>query len=353
MKKFLLFLLIFSSIFKSYSQVGVGTITPAASAVLDITSTTKGVLVPRMTVVQRGTISPTTAGLLVYQTDGASGFYFHTGSEWKQLANVTATSAQISSLDFNNAKLEPSTYTSTTNYTGVLKIPYAGGNGGTYANGASSIASTGVTGLTATLQGGTLNYGSGELTYNVMGTPSAASPNTATFSIPPTLNASGGSAVVGRGPVLQIGEFVAASYTIPKTTAEQVTFLLSTHVANNSSLPSVPVIDGLQADLNGNGTNFYLPRIRNISGSNLTVSYQTVAPSVNQSKTQLNLLMNNGSAHNVDFDDNVYWTTTNAEVITTNVQVPVGNTYRWYEYKWWAMEVGSNKIIFISIERKL
>lgn len=49
----------------------------------------------------------------------------------------------------------------------------------------------------------------------------------------------------------------------------------------------------------------------------------------------------------------VPWITTNAEVITTNVQVPVGNTYRLYEYKWWAMEVGSNKIIFISIERKL
>jgi hypothetical protein len=46
MKKFLLFLLIFSLTTKSYSQVGVGTITPAASAVLDITSITKGVLVP-------------------------------------------------------------------------------------------------------------------------------------------------------------------------------------------------------------------------------------------------------------------------------------------------------------------
>ena len=40
-----------------YAQVGIGTATPAASAKLDITSTTQGLLVPRLTTIQRNAIS--------------------------------------------------------------------------------------------------------------------------------------------------------------------------------------------------------------------------------------------------------------------------------------------------------
>ncbi|HMQ07525.1 MAG TPA: hypothetical protein PKC30_09505 [Saprospiraceae bacterium] len=59
---------------------GIGTTTPDASAVLDITSTDKGVLVPRMLENQRTMIFSSATGLLVYQADGASGFYFYDGS---------------------------------------------------------------------------------------------------------------------------------------------------------------------------------------------------------------------------------------------------------------------------------
>ena len=45
----------------------------AASAMLDVTSTTQGMLVPRMTASQRGTIGSPVTGLLVYQTDGTAG----------------------------------------------------------------------------------------------------------------------------------------------------------------------------------------------------------------------------------------------------------------------------------------
>ncbi|CAA7196678.1 FISUMP domain-containing protein [Chryseobacterium potabilaquae] len=60
------------------------------------------------------------------------------------------------------------------------QIPYTGGNGSSYPSGAP-IASTGVTGLTATLQAGTLANGNGALTYTITGTPSGA--GTASFSI--------------------------------------------------------------------------------------------------------------------------------------------------------------------------
>ena len=51
------------------AQVGIGTTNPAASAELDISSTTKGVLLPRMTKVQIQAIANPTKGLLVYCLD--------------------------------------------------------------------------------------------------------------------------------------------------------------------------------------------------------------------------------------------------------------------------------------------
>lgn len=66
-----------------FSQaVGIGTNTPHASAQLDVTSTTKGVLFPRMTLVQRNAIASPTAGLMIYQTDNTPGFYFFDGTFW-------------------------------------------------------------------------------------------------------------------------------------------------------------------------------------------------------------------------------------------------------------------------------
>ncbi|MCF6365344.1 MAG: hypothetical protein L3J35_03995 [Bacteroidales bacterium] len=61
---------------------------PDASAILDITSTNSGILIPRMTEAQRGTIDLTGSpvGILVYQTDGAvPGFYYYNGTDWQNL----------------------------------------------------------------------------------------------------------------------------------------------------------------------------------------------------------------------------------------------------------------------------
>ena len=64
---------------------------PNASAQLDVKSTTKGILVPRMTAAQRGNIFSPAAGLLVYQTDTPAGYYFFNGTNWKYEIDVLST----------------------------------------------------------------------------------------------------------------------------------------------------------------------------------------------------------------------------------------------------------------------
>jgi hypothetical protein len=50
---------------------------PDPSAMLDAKSTTKGILVPRMTMAQRNAIVSPASGLMIYQTDNTPGFYFN------------------------------------------------------------------------------------------------------------------------------------------------------------------------------------------------------------------------------------------------------------------------------------
>jgi hypothetical protein len=58
-----------------------------ASAILDVKSTTQGMLTPRMTQAQRNLIASPATGLLVYQTDGTAGFYFYNGTAWISLSS--------------------------------------------------------------------------------------------------------------------------------------------------------------------------------------------------------------------------------------------------------------------------
>ncbi len=96
MKKFIIFFLSVLFFLQGYSQqnVGIGTTTPNTSAILDLTSTTRALLIPRMTATERGNIASPTAGMLVYQTNtvgvSAFGFYVYEGTAptatWKRLA---------------------------------------------------------------------------------------------------------------------------------------------------------------------------------------------------------------------------------------------------------------------------
>lgn len=71
--------------------------TADASAILDVQSDTKGILIPRMRENQRNLIDLPATGLLVFQTDGASGFYFYDGARWVHLVTDESLSGEITS----------------------------------------------------------------------------------------------------------------------------------------------------------------------------------------------------------------------------------------------------------------
>lgn len=81
------FLLLMS---EAQNNAGFGTTTPNASAIVEMQSTTQGVLVPRMTAVQRLAIvtNASTEGLLVYDLDSLCFFYYKAGV-WTSLCNGT------------------------------------------------------------------------------------------------------------------------------------------------------------------------------------------------------------------------------------------------------------------------
>lgn len=56
-----------------------------ASAMLDISSQNKGLLVPRLTNEQKSSIVKPAEGLLIYQTDSLEGFYYFDGERWRNL----------------------------------------------------------------------------------------------------------------------------------------------------------------------------------------------------------------------------------------------------------------------------
>ena len=64
------------------AQVGIGTETPNSSSLLELSSTSKGLLVPRMEESQKNAISSPAQGLLIFQTNGVVGFYSYVGSNW-------------------------------------------------------------------------------------------------------------------------------------------------------------------------------------------------------------------------------------------------------------------------------
>jgi len=142
MKLFLYALFFFS--LNIYSQVGIGTTSPDSSSQLDIVSTNKGILIPRLTVVQRIAVSNPADGLLVYQTDDIIGFYYFNGTNWVRIldkskdGNPTGTIISFTINTVPNGYLEcDGSAVSRSTYTDLFSVigtNYGAGNGTTTFN---------------------------------------------------------------------------------------------------------------------------------------------------------------------------------------------------------------------------
>ncbi|CAN5842882.1 hypothetical protein BH11BAC4_BH11BAC4_07590 [soil metagenome] len=101
-KKITVFLLLSLVLMKAEGQIGIGVNPPDPSAMLHVQDTAKGMLIPRMTAVQKNAIVSPAEGLLIYQTDAEKGFWFYNNGQWR--TNFGGKSTIYLSDDITNAE---------------------------------------------------------------------------------------------------------------------------------------------------------------------------------------------------------------------------------------------------------
>jgi hypothetical protein len=208
MKKGILLVVIAIFCSKVQAQVGVGTSTPASSAQLEVSSTTKGFLPPRMTLAQKLAIANPAQGLIIYCTNcGTNGEpeYFN-GTSWLNMSGGAAGKATptvnvtIGSYTYNGSAQGPNSATNTGtgstytySYAGTGSTTYGPSatrptNAGSYtvtvslaasSDGNYNAASTSATAFTIAKATPTVTPTIGTYSYN-LASPTAQGPSAAT-----------------------------------------------------------------------------------------------------------------------------------------------------------------------------
>ncbi|RMZ59226.1 hypothetical protein D1632_06135 [Chryseobacterium nematophagum] len=169
-------------------RIGMGTSSPEPSAILDLTSTTLGLLPPRMTKVQMDAILHPSYGLVVFCEDCfgpnkgclmINDSVTPTTPNWGSLCSTNVATGIIDDLQCANATTSGALHSGVAASGVSTTIPYSGGHNGTHF--AGNFNSTGVTGLVAHINDGFISDGNGTLVFEITGTPSAA--GTASFNI--------------------------------------------------------------------------------------------------------------------------------------------------------------------------
>ena len=241
-----------NTLFAQNNNVGIGTITPAPSALLDIDASplnNKGMLVPRLSAIQRLAIPAPSNSLLVFDTDSACFFYWNAiVSSWKSLCNTGATGIIGSTgVTGNNG---------TTGATGMIGSTGSyGSTGSTGATGSTgnigttgSSGSTGVTGFTGAI-GYPGNTGSTGITGLVGVTGSTGTDLGTHWTINGNANTIAGTNFIGTNDAVDLAIFTNNTEKIRITSSGNVG--IGTTSPNSSAL----------VDMTSANKGFAMPRL--------------------------------------------------------------------------------------------
>ncbi|MCA0382335.1 MAG: hypothetical protein LCH58_09255 [Bacteroidetes bacterium] len=148
-----------------FSQIGIGS-NPHPSAILDLSNSGRGFLLPRLSSGQRDSIANPAIGLVIFNTSTKT-LNSYTALGWMEKQGTLI--GRIAGLNEQPAQHQGNLYAETEVIGISTVISYTGGNGGTYH--AMNVASSGVQGLIAQLAAGSFAQGNGTLTFQITGTP--------------------------------------------------------------------------------------------------------------------------------------------------------------------------------------
>ena len=170
-----------SNIYNAGGSVGIGTNNPSSSAKFEISSTTGGALIPRMTTAERNAIQNPARGLQIYNLD-CDNFEYFNGSSWAAVNPTVVAGISISA--------NPGSFICSGTSVTFTAISVNGGTSPVYQwkiNGAN-VGTNSNTYTTSTLANG--DQVSCELTSNaacVSGSPAVSNTIMMAVSIPPTV----------------------------------------------------------------------------------------------------------------------------------------------------------------------
>lgn len=148
--------------------------TANSSAILDASSTSQGMLIPRMTQAQRNAIASPATGLLIYQTDGTQGFYFYNGG-WQSLSGSGGTAGGDLTGTYPNPTISSAAGTGNNIVTAI------NASGGGLSGTELATNSVSVNALSATGTRNSTTYLRGDNTWATVGGGSVTSTGTANY----------------------------------------------------------------------------------------------------------------------------------------------------------------------------
>jgi hypothetical protein len=301
--RFLIMVLILSH-YLVYSQVGINTSSPNSKSILDVVSTTKGLLTPRMSSANRNTIAPTSTenGLLLYNTDtDCFNYWSKINNSWMSLCGSVLPST------INNYILNCSSILVNGNY--MVGIPLTGSNTitiqvtGATVNQNYTISTNTVDGISFSAAG-TFTSSTQTITLNGTGTPTSPGLEIMTINSNSSNPLTCPATVTITNPSTGTfnGSFGPIWYQAPGTYTNPTDFTNAGTGYGTLASNGIIQLDGKI----GSTADTYRPMIKNISGASISYNLYCISPN-NLGVTRSGSLANGAKISPVDVDNIVYY----------------------------------------------